>query len=167
MLSIRVRTSMSSKRQVHLPSARIRAGAVGVAMCAFVFLWVTTASGKDPQKEIMLPSSKILLEPVPGMPRPVNSFPATLALHPSRRYVAILNNGYGTEESRFQQSIGILNLETDQLQDFPDSRFLVNAHQTYFLGLGFREAHPETHAPFSRRTKSKQARSETRVQQRA
>ena len=128
---------MFSKRQVHLLSARIRAGAVGVAMCAFVFLWVTTASDKEPKKEILLPSSKILLEPVPGMPKPVNSFPATLALHPGRRYVAILNNGYGTEESRFQQSIGILNLETDQLQDFPDSRFLVNAHQTYFLGLGF------------------------------
>jgi DNA-binding beta-propeller fold protein YncE len=77
------------------------------------------------------------MEPVPGMPRPINSFPATLALHPSGRYVAILNNGYGTEESRFQQSIAILDLETDQLQDFPDSRFLVNARQTYFLGLGF------------------------------
>ncbi len=77
------------------------------------------------------------MEPVPGMPRPVNSFPATLAVHPSRRYVAILNNGYGTEESRFQQSIAILNLDTDQLQDFPDRRFLVGAHQTYFLGIGF------------------------------
>ena len=130
---------MCSKKRMHLLSMKVRAlaRAVSLAMWVLVFLWVATAQSQNPKKHIVLPSSKILMEPVPGMPRPVNSFPATLALHPSGRYVAILNNGYGTEESRFEQSIAILNLETDQLQNYPDPRFLVNAHQTYFLGLGF------------------------------
>ncbi|MGA7930895.1 MAG: phosphoesterase, partial [Candidatus Sulfotelmatobacter sp.] len=117
--------------------ARALGCAVSLAMWVLVFPWAATAQSQNPKKHIVLPSSKILMEPVPGMPRPINSFPATLAVHPSHRYVAILNNGYGTEEARFQQSIAILNLDTDQLQDFPDPRFLVNAHQTYFLGLGF------------------------------
>ncbi len=110
---------------------------INLAAWVLVVLWVATAQSQNPKKQIVLPSSKILLEPVPGMPRPINSFPATLALHPSGRYVAILNNGYGTEESRFQQSIAVLNLDTNQLQDFPDPRFVVDAHQTYFLGLAF------------------------------
>lgn len=86
---------------------------------------------------VLLPSSKILLEPVPGEPRPTNSFPATLALSPDGRYLAILNNGYGTEESGYRQSITVLDLEANHLQDFPDSRFLVSARQVYFMGLAF------------------------------
>jgi hypothetical protein len=60
-----------------------------------------------------------------------------MALHPNGRYLAILNNGYGTLDSHYQQSIGVLDLETNQLRDFPDPRFIVNAHQTYFLGMAF------------------------------
>jgi len=125
------------RMRLHLMKCRAATVTVNLTLWVSVFLWGAAAHSQLPKKQIVLPSSKILMEPVPGMPRPVNSFPATLAVHPSRRYVAILNNGYGTEESRFQQSIAILNLETDQLQDFPDQRFLVNAHQTYFLGMGF------------------------------
>jgi DNA-binding beta-propeller fold protein YncE len=130
---------MFSNKRTHLLLVEVRASAwsASLAILVLAFPWVATAQSQNTKKQIVLPSSKILMEPVPGMPRPINSFPATLALHPSHRYVAILNNGYGTEESRFQQSIAILNLRTNQLQDFPDPRFLVNAHQTYFLGLDF------------------------------
>ena len=127
----------SHDRRMHLLSTVARWSAGTISLAILVFFCVSTALSQSPKERIVLPSSKVLLEPVPGMPRPINSFPATLALHPSRRYVAVLNNGYGTEESRFRQSIAILDLETNQLQDFPDQRFLVNAHQTYFLGLGF------------------------------
>jgi len=48
-----------------------------------------------------------------------------------------LNNGYGTAESQAQQSIAALDLSTLQLKDFPDSRFVAEAHQSYFLGLAF------------------------------
>ena len=88
-------------------------------------------------RQIALPSSKLLLEPIPGAPRPINSFPTTMALHPSERYLAILNNGYGTAESGYQQSIATLDLKTNQLRDFPDHRFPVNARQTYFHGIAF------------------------------
>lgn len=98
---------------------------------------VAGAQGETPKKHVALPSSKLILEPVPGLPRPTNSFPATVALSPDGRYLAVLNNGYGTQESNCQQSISVFDVNTNQLRDFPDRRFLVNAHQTYFLGLAF------------------------------
>ena len=86
---------------------------------------------------VWLPSSKMLLNPVPGQPQRTNSFPTTLALSPDGRYLAVLNNGYGTAESGSQQSIAILDLKSNQLADYPDSRLGRRAHQTYFLGLAF------------------------------
>src|SRR5215469_759728 len=119
-----------------MSSTHISVRTAKIAVLALLPFLSAPPTGNNKHR-IMLPSSKMLLEPVPGTPTALNSFPATLAIHPSARYVAILNNGYGTEESRFQQSIAILDLKTNQVQDFPDQRFLVNAHQTYFLGLGF------------------------------
>src|SRR5689334_14283550 len=118
-----------------LPS-KVAAAFCSVSVVALLgFYLVASMPKQDPTKVVNLPSSKLLLEPVPGMPRPVNSFPATMALQPGGRYLAILNNGYGTEESRFQQSIAVLDFRTNELRDFPDSRFLVDSRQTYFLGL--------------------------------
>ncbi|HKT10412.1 MAG TPA: beta-propeller fold lactonase family protein [Terriglobia bacterium] len=84
-----------------------------------------------------LPSSKALYVPVPGRPQPTNSFPTADALSPDGRYLAILNNGYGTERSGFQQSISILDLSTRKVADFPDARLGQQAGQTYYLGLAF------------------------------
>ena len=84
-----------------------------------------------------LPSSKMLMIPAPGHPQRTNSFPTVAALSPDGRYVAILNNGYGTAESQYQESIAIFDLNSNQLSDFPDARVTKNAHQTYFLGLAF------------------------------
>jgi DNA-binding beta-propeller fold protein YncE len=89
------------------------------------------------KKSISLPSSKILLSPVPGHPQQTNSFPTALALSPDGRYVALLNNGRGVEESGYQQSIAIVDLANQQVHDFPDPRLIVGAKQTYFLGLAF------------------------------
>lgn len=88
-----------------------------------------------PKKTIPLPSSKLLFQPVPGNPVPTNSFPGTMALTPDGRYAIILNNGRGTSESQFQQSIGIYDFKTGKLRDFPDSRFQLNAQQTIYYGL--------------------------------
>ncbi|MGO8790073.1 MAG: beta-propeller fold lactonase family protein [Terriglobia bacterium] len=89
------------------------------------------------RKTVPLPSSKLLLNPIPGEPQSTNSFPTAVALSPDGRYLALLNNGRGTAESGYQQSIGVLDLQTNRLSDYPDSRFKVNARQTYFLGLAF------------------------------
>jgi len=88
-------------------------------------------------RSLNLPSSKRLFLPAPGHPQPTNSFPTADALSPNGRYLAILNNGYGTEQSDYQQSIAILDLTTRKVTDFPDARLGQRAGQTYYLGLGF------------------------------
>jgi DNA-binding beta-propeller fold protein YncE len=86
---------------------------------------------------ISLPTSKTLTIPAPGRIGPTNGFSATLALSPDGRYAAVLNDGYGTQETIATQSIAILNLKTNQLEDFPDHRFGEESRQSYFLGLVF------------------------------
>ena len=94
-----------------------------------------THTGAD--RQINLSTSKRLHLPVPGDPQRTNSFPTAAALSLDGRYLAVLNNGYGTQESGGKQSIAVLDLQTNHLADFPDSRLAGRAQQTYFLGLGF------------------------------
>ncbi len=75
--------------------------------------------------------------PTPGRIASTNSFPATIAISPDGRYAALLNNGYGTQETIATQSIAILDLKTNQLFDYPDRRFGEEVHQSYFNGLVF------------------------------
>ena len=106
--------------------------------CVWMLLLPVTASAQaDESREIHLPSSKILQAPAPGRIGFVNSFPATIALSPDGRYAALLNDGFGTQKTQARQSIAVLDLQTNQLRDFPDSRFGHDARQTYFLGLAF------------------------------
>jgi DNA-binding beta-propeller fold protein YncE len=86
---------------------------------------------------ISLPTSKTMTIPTPGRIGSTNSFPATIAISPDGRYAALLNNGYGTQETIATQSIAVLDLKTNQLSDYPDKRFGEEAHQSYFLGLVF------------------------------
>ena len=86
---------------------------------------------------IMLPTSKMLTVPSPGHIGSTNSFPVTMVVSPDGRYAALLNDGYGTQETLGQQSISILDLKTNQIVDYPDARLGEEAHQSYFLGLGF------------------------------
>ncbi len=88
-------------------------------------------------RQIQLPTSKVLTTPVLGRIGSVNSFPSTIALSPNGRYAALLNDGYGTQQAQGRQSIAILDVNSDELRDFPDSRFSADAHQSYFLGLAF------------------------------
>ena len=102
-------------------------------------LLVVSFYGQDSvsPRQIPLPSSKVLNTPSPGRIGATNSFPVTMALSPNGHYAALLNNGYGTQKSQAQQSIAILNLTSNQLTDFPDTRLSDGAHQSYFLGLTF------------------------------
>ena len=88
-------------------------------------------------RRIPLPSSKMLTLPAPGTPQLTNSFPAAIAVSPDQRYVALLNDGYGTQEALARQSISVIDLSNNQLTDFPDPRFGEDAHQSMFLGLVF------------------------------
>ena len=104
----------------------------------FPAILLLLASAQHSQRQrVDLPTSKYLLAPSPGKIGVVNSFPATIALSPDGRYAALLNDGYGIQETQAHQSIAVLNLTTNQLADFPDDRLPENAHQSYFLGLAF------------------------------
>ncbi len=90
-------------------------------------------------RQINLPTSKSLTLPVPGYLGRTNSFPATIALSPDGRYAALLNQGYGTQETGARQSIAILDLSNNRLRDFPDDRLSdeTSTRQSYFIGLAF------------------------------
>jgi DNA-binding beta-propeller fold protein YncE len=86
---------------------------------------------------VNLPTSKLLTVPSPGKIGSTNSFPATIALSPDGRYAALLNDGYGTQESLAHQSIAVLDLTNNHLVDYPDARLSDESYQSYFLGLVF------------------------------
>jgi DNA-binding beta-propeller fold protein YncE len=97
------------------------------------------ARAADRSRRINLPTSKTLTFPVPGYLARTNSFPATIVLSPDGHYAALLNQGYGTQETGARQSIAILDLSNNQLHDFPDDRLSddYSTRQSYFIGLAF------------------------------
>jgi DNA-binding beta-propeller fold protein YncE len=103
-------------------------------------LLLMVADANQGSHKINLPTSKTLILPVPGFIGRTNSYPATIALSPDGRYAAILNQGYGTQQSEVRQSIAILDLGHNQLRDFPDDRLRGDEKstlQSYFIGLAF------------------------------
>jgi DNA-binding beta-propeller fold protein YncE len=113
-----------------------------ILIAAFLAVQIAVALAQEPKpaaSSINLPTSKQLTIPTPGRIAATNSFPATIALSPDGRYAALLNDGYGIQESMAMQSIAILDLKTNHLTDYPDKRFSEEerTHQSYFLGLVF------------------------------
>lgn len=104
----------------------------------FLFTFSLAALAQSPpRRSVMLPTSKTLTVPAPGHVGSTNSFPATIMVSPDGRYAALLNDGYGTQETLAHQSIAVLDLQTNQIADYPDARFSDESHQSYFLGLAF------------------------------
>jgi len=113
----------------------LRTTAFALIAAVFTFAQQTPTMGDRPP--LNLPTSKMLTVPAPGRIGDTNSFPATIALSPDGRYAAMLNFGYGTQETRAHQSIAVLDLKTNRISDYPDARLSDEAHQSYFLGLVF------------------------------
>ena len=86
---------------------------------------------------VVLPTSKQLAEPVPGSPQRLNSLPMTAALSPDGRYLAVVNAGYGTFESQYQQSIAVIDIQSGKVTDFPEPRTAKDLPQTLYSGLAF------------------------------
>ncbi|MGA9720056.1 MAG: phosphoesterase, partial [Acidobacteriaceae bacterium] len=86
------------------------------------------------QSPIDLPTSKQLM-PVPGTPQRTNSLPMAIAASPDGRYLALLNAGYGTYESKYQQSIAVLDTTTGKVTDYPEARTAPGMPQTLYQGL--------------------------------
>jgi DNA-binding beta-propeller fold protein YncE len=90
--------------------------------------------GPPAQALRQLPNGKLLGE-VPGNPRATNNFPTAAAVSPDGRFAVLLHSGFGAYTSGEKQSLTVLNLQTNELRDFPDERLGTGAKQTYFLGL--------------------------------
>ncbi len=97
----------------------------------------SNAQPKAERSSVLLPSSKNLLLPVPGGAHVAGGFPTTIALHPSGRYAALLDAGYGAYDVERRQGIVIVDLQTNLTTHIADSRFGYGAQQTLFLGLAF------------------------------
>lgn len=112
---------------------------VGAVLVLFLLLVTSAVFGQDAAStgSVHLSTSKILTMPVPGRMASTNSFPATIAVSPDGRYAAILNDGYGTQDTLATQSISVLNLRTSRVADFPDQRFNDHSSQSYFQGMIF------------------------------
>ena len=74
---------------------------------------------------------------VPGNPQRLNSLPISIAVSPDRRYVVTVNAGYGTFESRYDQSLAVMDTQTGSVTDFPDDRTAATGKQTLYSGLAF------------------------------
>ena len=105
-----------------------------IAACGLAF---NLAAQQSASRIIDLPTSKQLVEPVPGSPQKLNSLPMSVALSPDGHYLAVVNAGFGTFESLYQQSIAVLDLATGQVEDFPEARTARGMHQTLYSGLAF------------------------------
>jgi len=110
------------------------------AAVAIFCLLLFSAGTNENSREVSLPTSKSIIIPPPGFIATTNSYPATIALSPDGRYAALLNQGYGTQQSGLRQSIALLGLNSNQLLDFPDDRLRADEKSTqesYFIGLAF------------------------------
>jgi hypothetical protein len=107
-----------------------------VVCCTPPLFGQDSATAQDASRAVQLPNGK-LLEDVPGNPRAINNLPTNAVISPDGRYAVLLHSGYGAYTSGEKQSLSVLNLETNELTDFPDDRLGSKARQTYFLGLAF------------------------------
>jgi DNA-binding beta-propeller fold protein YncE len=98
--------------------------------------WILSAQENASGEQRQIPNGKIFGE-LPGRSRKINNFPTAAAVSPDGRFAVLLHSGYGAYSSERKQSLTVLNLETNELRDFPDDRLGRGATQTYFLGLAF------------------------------
>ena len=61
-----------------------------------------------------------------------------MAVSPDGRYVVMVNAGYGTLESKYMQSLAVMDTRMGTVEDFPDDRTRARAaKQTLYSGLAF------------------------------
>ena len=86
---------------------------------------------QDAAQTVQLPNGKLLGE-VPGGPRPINNLPTAIAISPDGRFAVLLHSGYGAYSSGEKQSLSVLNLETNEIADFPDDGWVARRGKRIF-----------------------------------
>jgi DNA-binding beta-propeller fold protein YncE len=97
---------------------------------------VPASAGAQQKAVLDLPSSK-QMGAVPGSPQRINSEPISMAVSPDGRWVVTVNAGYGTFESKYDQSLAVMDTQTGKVTDFPDERTAIKSKQTLYSGLAF------------------------------
>lgn len=99
---------------------------------------LTTGVAHLAAQTIDLPSSKQLIGEIPGHPKRLNNLPISMAVSPDGRYVVTVNAGFGSFESKYEQSLAVLDTKSGTLVDFPDDRTVARKdEQTLYSGLAF------------------------------
>src|SRR5690349_14137612 len=127
---------LASSHESHICHPERSEGSMYFALIVLVFI-AAPLFAQSPRASVNLPSSKKLIVPAPGNPRPVESFPVTAVLSPDGKFLALLNSGYGTQASNLRQGITVIDTATNESHFFPDDRLGKQATQTYFIGLVF------------------------------
>ena len=117
-----------------MPHFFSRFGCVSLLACSALVCGQDASPQQAPK---WLPTGKMLTVPSPGRVGSTNGFAGAMVVSPDGRYAAVLNDGYGTQETLAQQSIALLDLKANQISDFPDARFTPESHQSFFVGLAF------------------------------
>ena len=129
---------MSGNFKVHVMLTVRRSYESKVSTCIFRAPHFYSMPAAISSQTIDLPSSKQLIGEIPGHPQRLNSLPISMAISPDDRYVVTVNAGYGTFESKYEQSLAVLDTKTGALTDFPDSRTVARtSKQTLYSGLAF------------------------------
>src|SRR6266478_1322359 len=115
-----------------LKNYRLRSWSLG---SAFFFIASIQLAAQD-SAPVQLPNGRLLAQ-VPGNPREINNLPTAAAKSPDGRFAVFLHSGFGAYSDGGKQSLSVLNLESNELSDFPENRLGRDARQTYFLGLAF------------------------------
>src|SRR3984885_9045563 len=115
---------------------RLSSAVPGVAVLALMTA-LPALQAQVASRTIPLPTSKERAEPAPGSPQMLNSLPMTAAISPDGQYLALVNAGFGTFESRYEQSIAVLDIKTGKVTDFPEPRTAPGLPQTLYSGLAF------------------------------
>ncbi len=110
---------------------------VGLGLATLMGAGLAGAVAQGQGGVVDLPSSKQIVGAVPGSPQRVNSEPVSMAVSPDGRYVVTVNAGYGTFESKYEQSLAVMDTQTGKLVDYPDDRTAMTGKQTLYSGLAF------------------------------
>jgi hypothetical protein len=100
-----------------------------VVVLVLLFLAAALIAIPPLHNRISLPSSKLLIELVPGNPQPMNTLPVNIQISPDQKYAAVLEAGFGDLATDIHQSIAVLDFATNQITRFADPRLGKDVHQ--------------------------------------